>query len=166
MNKWVHLKSRLENTGTWSIAAWPSRLLCYRPTLFFRHLIAFLLPARKSSACIYNTFCNDLSVARVLQGTPRLRLLLLLLQHVLLFQFFTFLKKYIWKFLTWNWVSRGECLFWKINLKMYNNVGFTDSCIFTCRLAKWNTNNNGGHTRTELRGGLPCSLVLSKGVRR
>jgi len=36
--KGVYLKSKLQNTETWSSPAWPPCRLCYRPVVFFRHL--------------------------------------------------------------------------------------------------------------------------------
>ena len=46
MYKGVQSKYRLQHTGNWPAAAWPARRLCYRPTVFFRHLrLAF--PSRK-----------------------------------------------------------------------------------------------------------------------
>jgi len=48
MCKGVQLKSKFQHPGAWSGAAWPSRRLCCRPALFFRHLcltaLPFLLP--------------------------------------------------------------------------------------------------------------------------
>jgi Ca2+/Na+ antiporter len=34
----VYLKSKLQNTETWSSPAWSPRRLCYRPVVFFHHL--------------------------------------------------------------------------------------------------------------------------------
>ena len=49
--KEVQLESRLHRTGIWSAAAWPHRRLCYRPAVFFCHLLSrcALTPATKNS---------------------------------------------------------------------------------------------------------------------
>ena len=42
--KAVQLKYKLQHTGTLSAAAWPSRRLCFCPSIFFRHLRPTALP--------------------------------------------------------------------------------------------------------------------------
>jgi len=46
MHKWVQLRSALKHSPNWMAATWPSRHLCYRPAVFFRHLrdVALSLP--------------------------------------------------------------------------------------------------------------------------
>jgi hypothetical protein len=53
------LKSKFQNNETWSTAAWSPSRLCYRPTIFFHHL---LLVARitKILYCILYFFQNRL----------------------------------------------------------------------------------------------------------
>jgi hypothetical protein len=47
-HKGVQSKSKTQHTGIRSATAWPSRHLCYRPAVFFRHpLFALSLPQEK-----------------------------------------------------------------------------------------------------------------------
>jgi hypothetical protein len=43
--KGVQFKSKVQPTGTWSVAARPPRRLCYRPPVFFHHLPLIVLPS-------------------------------------------------------------------------------------------------------------------------
>ena len=52
IHKGDQLKSKLQHTGIWSSAVWPSRHMCYRPAVFCRQLcvIALSVPKDKLSA--------------------------------------------------------------------------------------------------------------------
>jgi len=56
--KGIPTEIKLRHTGTWSAAARPSRRLCHRPAVFFRHLrlMASLLfiPASKTTVHFSN----------------------------------------------------------------------------------------------------------------
>jgi hypothetical protein len=60
--KGVQLKSKLKHTGTWSEAAWPLRLLCYRPAVFFCTPAAHCacMPVRKNYAHVSEMLFNFL----------------------------------------------------------------------------------------------------------
>ena len=45
--KRILLKSKIHHTGMWLEAAWLPRCLCYRPTIFFRHLPVITLSYRQ-----------------------------------------------------------------------------------------------------------------------
>jgi hypothetical protein len=58
VHKGVHLKSKLQQTGTWPAAAWLQRHLCYRPAVFFRRLALIMLsvPQRKFRTA-FKSYC-------------------------------------------------------------------------------------------------------------
>jgi hypothetical protein len=47
--KRVQLKSKLQQAGTWSTVVWSPRILCYRTSVFFRHLIRLCFYSRKEN---------------------------------------------------------------------------------------------------------------------
>jgi hypothetical protein len=56
VHKGIQLKAKLEDSGTWSAAKRPSRCVCYRPAVFFRHLrLVGAIPARGVSKMSFSS---------------------------------------------------------------------------------------------------------------
>jgi hypothetical protein len=68
----VQLESKFQHTGTWSVAAWLPRCLCYHPALLFHHLRLITLPLPKGK--IRGAFRCVISNSEILINCVRLNL--------------------------------------------------------------------------------------------
>jgi hypothetical protein len=58
----VQLKSKLRHSEIWATTLWPSRHLCYRPAVFFYHVILIVLSFPKRKIRFLSICLNSLKI--------------------------------------------------------------------------------------------------------
>ena len=94
--KGVHLKSKLQHSGTWSAAAWQYYHLCYRPATFFRHFRLLVLPLRQGKIWNFHFLFSFYSLRLSVQ-TRNLKLLKSGSVNILRWEQIRFSKRYVLK---------------------------------------------------------------------